>query len=541
MHAPQMTARGFGHPGSPSHAISGAHRIDRSSDCGSRVPIPHHMPEPLKQKVISGLVWRGMERVGTQAVQFIIAIILARLLPVKDFGTIAIVTVFIGFAQLFVDSGFGMALIQKKEIEDRDYNSAFYLNLAIALATYLICFFGAPLVAAFYKEEVLIGALRLAALSLIIGVFSSIQQAVMNREMKFKLSLRVSLISLLLSSTTGITFAYSGFGVWSLVYAQLTGATATAVLLWLAVSWRPRVMFSAQSARALFKFGSKYLLARIITELFNNLSTLFIGKCFSLSTLSLFSRGFLFPLTIVMGVCGTMDGVLFPALASCQHDKNQMKGIQRRSISTSTFIIFPLLAGLAVVAKPLIIVLLTEKWLSSSLYLQISCLTVAFWPVLGINVQALNASGRSDVYMKMEIFNKGIGLAILFATLPYGIIAVVIGQAAHSVLMCLVCYPWINGRYLGYSPVEQMRDILPALGCALGMGIVILPLALLLKNQLLLLVIQIGGGAICYAILCHLFKVQSLAYLLAQLHEKLPGIKQVFSRTPAPAAWPRGS
>lgn len=494
------------------------------------------MHDQLKHKVISGLLWRGMERVGTQVGVFIIAIILARLLPVKDFGTIAIVTVFIGFAQLFVDSGFGMALIQKKEVDDRDYNSAFYLNLALALASYLLCFLGAPLVAAFYKEEVLTGILRLAALSLIIGVFSSIQQAVMNREMKFKLSLRVSLVSLLLSSTTGITFAYSGFGVWSLVSAQLTGATATAVLLWLFVAWRPRAMFSAQSARALFKFGSKFLLARIVTELFNNLSTLAIGRCFSLATLSFFSRGFLFPVTIIMGVCGTIDGVIFPALASCQHDKQQMKGILRRSISTSTFIVFPLLVGLAVVAKPMIIVLLTEKWLPSAHYLQISCLTVAFWPVLGINVQAINASGKSGVYLKMEVFNKGIGLAILFATLPYGIIAVVTGQAAHSVLMCLVCYPWISSRYLGYSAVEQMRDILPALGCALGMGVVVLPVSLLLKNQLLLLIIQIGVGGICYAILCHFFKVQSLAYLLALLHEKLPGIRQVFSRTPAPSA-----
>lgn len=476
-----------------------------------------------------------MERIGTQAIQFVIAIILARLLPVKDFGTIAIVFVFIGFANLFVDSGFGMALIQKKEIDDHDYNSAFYLNLAIALVAYLICFFGAPLVATFYKEEVLTRVLRLAALSLIIGVFSGIQQAVMNREMKFKLSLRVSLISLLLASTVGVTSAYAGFGVWSLVYSQLTGVIATAILLWLAVSWRPRIMFSVQSAKALFKFGSKYLISRIITEFYNNLSTLLIGKCFSLSILSFFSRGFLFPSTIVVSVCGTIDGVIFPALASCQHDKIQMKGILRRSISTSTFILFPMLVGLAVVAKPMIIVLLTEKWLASVLYLQISCLTVAFWPILGLNVQAINAIGRSDVYMKMEIFNKGCALAILFATLPYGIMAVVIGQAAHSVLMCLVCYPWIIDRFLDYSVGEQMRDILPAFGCALGMGIIILPLSLFLEHSLVLLVSQIVLGIIGYAILSHIFKVKSLAYMLVMLHEKLPAVRQLFFRLPTQA------
>jgi teichuronic acid exporter len=499
-------------------------------DYRSRKRTPERMPEPLKQKVITGLVWRGMERVGTQVVQFIIAIILARLLPVKDFGTIAIVTVFIGFAQLMVDSGFGMALIQKKAVDDRDYNSAFYLNLAIALATCLICFIGAPAVAAFYQEEVLTGVLRLAALSLIIGVFSSIQQAVMNREMNFKLSLRVSLISLLLSSTTGIALAYTGFGVWSLVYSQLAGATASAVLLWFSVAWRPRAVFSVQSARDLFKFGSKYLLARIITECFNNLTTLFVGKCFTLSMLSFFSRGFLFPQTIVMSICGTIDGVIFPALASCQHDKNQMKRILRRSISTSTVIIFPMLVGLAVVAKPMIVVLLTEKWLPSALYLQISCLTVAFWPVLGINVQAINASGRSDVYMKMEIFNKVIGLAILFAALPHGIVAVVIGQAGHSVLMCLACYPWISNRYMGYSAVEQMRDILPALGCALGMAAVILPLSLWLENHLLLLICQMGVGSICYAFLCHIFHLKSINYMYVILRERFPILRQVIFR-----------
>jgi O-antigen/teichoic acid export membrane protein len=489
------------------------------------------MPKSLKQKVITGLLWRGLERVSTQAGGFIIAIILARILPPKDFGTIAIVSVFIGFANVFVDSGFGTALIQKKEVDDRDYNSVFYLNLAVALVMYLICFFAAPMVAAFYKEEVLTEVLRVAALSLIIGVFSSIQLAVMNREMNFKLSLNVRVITLLLTSTTGIALACSGFGVWSLVCSQITGATATAVMLWFSVSWRPRVMFSAQSARGLFKFGSKYLFARMITEFYNNLSTLFIGKCFSLSTLAFYSRGFLFPSYIVCSISDTINSVLFPALASCQHDHEQMKGMLRRSVSTSTLILFPILVGLAVVAKPMIIVLLTEKWLPSTTYLQISCLTVAFWPVLGINLQAVNALGRSDVFLWTEILNKAVGVAIFFATLPHGMMAVVIGQAAYSVLMCLGFYPWINHRFLGYSFAEQMGDIAPALGCALGMGVIVLPFALLVKSQFVLLVCQVAAGILCYGLLCHFFRLKSLAYVFAVLHEKLPGLSRMFPRT----------
>lgn len=484
------------------------------------------MPEPLKQKVIAGLLWRGLERVGTQAGGFLIAIVLARILPPKDFGTIAVVSAFIGFANIFVDSGFGTALVQKKEIDDRDYNFVFYINLAVALAAYLFCFFGAPLAAAFYEEELLTGVLRFAALSLIIGVFSSIQLAVMNREMNFKLSLRVSLITMLLTSTSGIVLASFGFGIWSLVYSQLIGATATAVLLWQSVAWRPRVTFSIQSARALFKFGSRFLLARIITEFSNNLSTLFIGKCFSLSTLAFYSRGFLFPSYIVCSLSGTINGVLFPALASSQHDHLQMKGMLRRSVSTSTLILFPMLVGLAVVAKPLIIILLTEKWLPSIHYLQISCLAVAFWPVLGISHQAINALGRSDVFLKTEILNKGVGVVIFFATLPHGMMAVVIGQAAYSVLMCLGFYPWINRMYLGYSYVEQMGDIAPALGCALGMAAFVLPLAFLVKSHLMLLVCQIAVGVLSYGLLCYFFNVKSFAYLVAVLCEKRRGIRQ---------------
>lgn len=485
--------------------------------------------------MVSGLLWRGLERIGTQGVGFVNAIILARLLPVKDFGTIAIVTVFISFAGVFVDSGLGTALIQKKEIGDDDCDSVFFLNLLIGIIAYSACFIGAPLIATFYKEEALRGILRLAALSLIIGAFSSIQLAVMNREMRFNLSFKVNIISLFLASATGIAFAFSGFGVWSLVYSQLIGAGSSALLLWLTVAWRPHLVFSLKSARGLFKFGSKYLLARVITEVYVKLSILFIGKCFSLSSLAFYSRGFFFPSFIVGSVCGTIDGVLFPALASSQDNIVQFKNMLRRSVSTSTFILFPTLVGLGVVAKPMVTILLTEKWLSAVVFLQISCITVAFTPVLGISNQAVNAIGRSDMFLKMESINKLIGIAIFFSTLSYGLMAVVIGQMIYSLSMCLVLCPWINSRYLGYKLSDQLGDILPALGCSLLMGAFVAPLALLFKNQLTLLSCDIVAGVIIYLLLCRVFKIKALGYLLTVLKERTQQVGELDTSTPTPA------
>lgn len=466
----------------------------------------------LKQKVLSGIFWRIMERFGTQGMGFVVSIILARLLEPKDFGTITLIAVFIALASVFVNGGFGTALIQKKEVTEAEYNSVFYLSLAVAFVLYSVLFVSSPWIAAFYNEPVLVGVVRVMSLSLIIGAINSIQTAVLTREMKFKLSFQVSLISTLTTGVVGCGMAYKGYGVWAIVGSALASQVASTVVLWKVVAWHPKLMFSHVAIRQLFGFGSKLLVTGLLDTLFSNIYNVIIGKIFNPTILGYYSRGQSIPNMVMTSVQGTISGVIFPALSSCQHDKVRVKEIVRRMIKSTCFLVFPMMFGLAAVSKPLVLVLLTDKWLPCVPYIQLSCITFAFWPIHVTNIQAIIALGRSDIVLILEVIKKMLVVVSIMITFRIGVMAMVCGQAIVSIV-CVIVNTWPNRRLLNYTIEQQVRDILPAFVLAAGMGALILIMNLVIANSYVQLGAQILIGSALYIAGARLFRLESVEYL----------------------------
>jgi teichuronic acid exporter len=470
------------------------------------------MPDNLRQKVISGVVWRGLERIGSQVASFAVTIVLARLLEPKDFGTISMIAVFLAISQVFVYAGFGSALVQKKSVTEADYNSVFYLSITVAVFFYLVLFTAAPWIAAFYNEPILTGVLRLLALSLIVSGLNSVQTAVLNREMKFRLSFVVSLITMLVSAVIGIVMAYRGYGVWALVFSSLGGQVTTTVALWLVVKWRPVWIFSFSAIRQLFRFSSKLLAAALLISVFGNLYNVIIGKLYSPTVLGYYSRGQSIPSLMMSSVDGTISGVMFSALSSCQQDTERMKAITRRALKVTYFVTFPLMVGLAAVAQTLVLVVLSDKWLPCVPYLQLTCITFALLPLHTANQQVITALGRSDIYLVQEVLNKCLIIIAVLGTYRLGVAAMVIGQAAVS-LMSVVINAWPNRRLIDYALARQIGDIAPSFLLSAGMGVAVWIVGRIIVNPYPQLGSQVVVGLIVYLAGAMLFRVEIANYL----------------------------
>jgi O-antigen/teichoic acid export membrane protein len=438
--------------------------------------------------------------------------VLARLLTPADYGIIAMITVFIAVASVFVESGFSTALIQKNKVSDTDYSSVFYLSLTIAGLLYLVLFFTAPWVAIFYNMPVLVWVLRLLAVSLILGAINSIQVAVLTREMKFYLTFKVSIITVFATGITGITLAYMGYGVWSLVWSILVGQICSTIAFWFTVNWRPKLLFSWQALRTLFGFGSNLLGSGLLDTIFTNLYPLIIGKLFDATILGYYTRGRSIPGLAADSINGTIAGVMFPALSSCQEDRVRVKSIVRRMIVTTCFFVFPMMFGLAVIAKPLVLVLLTDKWLPCVPFLQLACVNFAFLPVTVANLQAITAVGRSDIFLILEIIKKSLILATILLTFRHGVMAMVIGQTILAPA-CILINGWPNKRLLNYSPYEQIKDIAPTLLLGSGMGALVWGVGWLIPNTYLQLITQIIFGSSVYFAGAKLLKFESAEYM----------------------------
>jgi len=467
----------------------------------------------IKSLVLSSLFWKLMERGGTQGIQFIVSIVLARLLIPEDYGLIALVAVFIDIANVFVQSGFNTALIQKKDANEADFSSVFYLSLFVASLLYVIFFFTAPTIAAFYEELKLILVLRVLSVILFFGAFNSIQNAVVARKMQFKKLFFSSLGAIVVSGTVGIVMAYAGFGVWALVLQQITNQLLIIVILWFTVKWRPRLLFSFERVKSLFSYGWKLLVSSLIDTLYMNLSSLIIGKIYNAEMLGFYNRGKQFPALIVTNINGSIQSVMFPALASQQDNRQRVKDMVRRSIVTSSFILFPMMVGLAVIAEPLVKILLTEKWLPCVPFLQIYCVSYALWPIHTANLQAINALGRSDIFLKLEIIKKIVGLAILGVTVFYGVYAIALGGIVSGLIGTIInSYP--NAKLLNYGYKEQWKDIMPSLLLSLVMGAVVYSVQLFGMTVWPTLIVQGFVGIILYVGMARIFKLECFTYLL---------------------------
>ncbi|MEZ4357613.1 MAG: lipopolysaccharide biosynthesis protein [Eubacteriales bacterium] len=480
----------------------------------------------MKNKVLSSLVWKLLERGGTQGIQLIISIVLARLLSPEDYGIIALITVFIVIANIFVQSSFNNALIQKKDADEVDFSSVFYLSFIFTILLYLIIFFSAPLIASFYDKPILIQVLRVLALSLFLSPFTSIQNAYIAKKMLFKMLFFSSLGSIIISGSIGIYLAYSGFGVWALVYQQIASQISITIILWFTVKWRPKLLFSLKKVKGLFSYGWKILVSSIINRLDWDLRSLVIGKMYNASMLGYFNRGIQVPELIATNMDSSIQPVLFPVLANEQDDKKRVKEIVRRTIVTSSFIIFPAMIGLAAISEPFVRILLTDKWLPSVPFMQIFCISYAITPIHTANLQAINALGRSDIFLKLEIIKRSISFVILIITMFIGIYAMAIGILISGIISAFVnIYP--NKKLLNYSYAEQAKDIFPSLFISLIMGIAVYRINFLELEPMLILIIQIVLGVTIYVGLAKIFKFECFTYLLTSLKDFFKKRKKV--------------
>ena len=476
--------------------------------------------EITKTKVFSSLLWKLMERGGAYGIQFIVMIILARLLLPEDFGLIVLVTTFITIAGIFVQVGFSTALIQKKYADEEDYSSVFYLSLFAASILYILIFFISPYIASFYEEPKLISVLRVLSIMLFLGAITSIQNVLISRTMQFKKLFFSSLWAVVISGSIGITLAYLNFGVWALVVQSLTSQLIVTVILWFTVDWRPRLLFSVRKILELLPFSWKLLVSGLIATLSINLQSLIVGKVFSQAMLGFYNRGEQLPKLFVTNIDGAIQSVMFPTLASYQDNKRKMKDIVRRSIVTSSFIIFPLMVGLAVIAEPLIIVLFTEKWLPAVPFVQIFCASYALWPIHTVNLQAINALGRSDIFLTLEIIKSIFGLIILGISIQFGIYMIAFGVFVSGIIASFInSYP--NLKLLNYSFGEQLKDIIPSLLLALIMGIVIYPIHWFGMPDIVTIIIQITTGIIVYVALAKLSNLECFTYLIQTIKDML--------------------
>lgn len=474
--------------------------------------------ENTKLKVLSSLFWKLMERGGTQGVGFIVSILLARLLLPEEYGLIALVSIFVSLAGVFVQSGFNTALIQKKDADEVDFSSVFYLSLFVAGILYIVLFFTAPFIADFYRELQLIPVIRVLSITLFLGAFNSIQNAYVSKNMMFKKLFFSSLGAILVSGTVGVIAAYMGYGVWALVMQQLVNQFMVTIILWFKVRWRPQLIFSLKRVKVLFSYGWKLLASALLNTLYMDIRTLIIGRIYSPSTLGFYNRGEQFPKLIVTNIDGSIQSVMLPTLSAHQDDRVRVKDMVRRSIVTSSFIMLPMMVGLAVVAEPLVKILLTDKWLPSVPFLQIFCASYALMPIHTANLQAINALGRSDIFLKLEVIKKVIGLIILGISIPFGIYAMAWGALLSGIISTFInAYP--NLKLLNYSYIEQWKDIMPSLLIALVMGAVVYSFNYLNISVGLILVLQVVVGAIVYVGLAKVFKLESFDYLIATIRE----------------------
>lgn len=468
------------------------------------------------KNVVNNFIWRFAERCGAQAVTLIVSIVLARILTPGDFGTVSLVMVFTTIMQVFVDSGLGTALIQKKDADDLDFSSVFYFNFAVCLILYAVMFMAAPLIAGFYNDTSLILIIRVISLTIIISGVKGIQQSYVSRNMLFKRFFFATLGGTIFSAFLGIGMAYAGCGVWSIVAQQLSNTAIDTLILWVTVKWRPKKMFSWKRLKGLLSYGWKLLISSLLDTVYNNLRNLIIGKIYTSADLAYYNQGDKFPKVIVTNINASIDSVLLPSMAGEQDHRERVKSMTRRAIKTSTYIMAPLMMGLMFCAESVVKLLLTDKWLPCVPYLRIFCFTYMFWPIHTANLNAIKAMGRSDLFLKLEIVKKIMGLTLLLLTMRISVMAM-----AYSLIVSGICSQvinsWPNWKLLDYNYFEQMRDILPSIVIALLMGIIVYFVGLLRLPTIIVLFIQLIAGAAIYIGTSALLHLEEFEYLFGMI------------------------
>lgn len=464
-----------------------------------------------------------MERCGAQGVTFLVSVVLARILTPEDFGQIALITVFTTIMQVFVDSGLGTALIQKKDADDLDFSSVFYFNLVVCFVLYVIMFMAAPIIANFYSDASLTSIIRVISLTIVISGVKGIQQSYVSRNMLFKRFFYSTLGGTVASAFFGIGLAYAGFGVWAIVAQQLSNTAIDTLILWMTVKWRPKKIFSWERLKGLLSFGWKMLASALLDTVYGNIRSLIIGKMYSSADLAYYNQGDKFPSVIASNINTSIDSVLLPTMASVQDDTSRVKAMTRRAIKTSTYIMAPLMMGLAFCAEPIVRLVLTDKWLPCVPFLRIFCITYMFYPIHTANLNAIKAMGRSDLFLKLEIAKKIVGMTLLLSTMWFGVMAMAYSLLVSSVTSQLI-NSWPNRKLLNYRYWDQLKDILPSIAIAIFMGCCVNLVDLLHLSNAATLLIQIPMGAVIYIGASAALHLESYEYLMGMIRPVLKKI-----------------
>ncbi|MEE1186043.1 MAG: lipopolysaccharide biosynthesis protein [Acutalibacteraceae bacterium] len=459
--------------------------------------------------VSKGLVWKIFERFGVLGTQFVLQIVLARILDPAHYGVLSLMLVFTMIANVFIQSGFNTSLIQNKDVTDDDFSSVFWVSLFISVILYIIIFISAPFIGKFYDMPGLTAPLRVISLVLLPGAFNSVQLAKVNRDMDFKKVFLGNILGVVISGIIGIVLAYSGFGLWSLVAQNMLNIIVCCLVMVFIVDWHPKFIINWQRINVLFKFGWKILVSSLIDTVFTELRSLVIGKQFDEKTLGYYNKGKQFPQFLINGVNGAVQSVLLPALSKLQDDIAAVKELTRKSIIVGSYLLFPIMAILAGVARPLVIILLTDKWLPCVPYLQIYCLTLAFYPIHACNLQAINAVGRSDVFLKLELFKKFIGVLALIIVVVFfkSPIAIAISGVFTTLISTFInAFP--NKKFINYTYLQQVKDILPSLILSTFVFLVIYLIQFIKVSNFLIIIIQVLVAVIIYLGISALLKLR---------------------------------
>lgn len=475
-----------------------------------------------KQNVASGLLWKLLERFGVQGMSFLVSLILARLLDPEHYGTLSMMTIFTYLAQVFIQNGFNTALIQKKDATDEDFSSVLWVTMGITTILYGVLFISAPFIGMFYDMPDFAAPLRVLALMLFPGALNSIQLAIVSRRMDFKRVFVSSIAGIALAGVAGITLAYTGAGLWALVTYNLLNVLTNCIVMWFTIKWRPLFICDLKRVKVLFSYGWKILVSGLIDTLYADINSLVIGKKFDAGTLGYYNRGKQFPRFLIDGINGAVQSVLLPALSAEQDDGKKVKELTRNSMMLSSYIVLPMMAGLAGVAIPMVRLLLTDKWLPCVPYLQIACFTFAFYPVHTSNLQAIKAMGRSDIYLKLEIIKKTYGLvAVTIAVVCFDSPMAIALSGVVTTMLSFFVNAAPNKRLIGYSYAEQMRDILPYFAASLVMLVGVLAVGKLPFGDLIVMILQVISGVVMYFAISAVFKLRPYLMLLDMLKKRL--------------------
>jgi len=473
------------------------------------------MDTQFKNRVVGGFVWSFLQKSGTQIMSFVISIVLARILMPSDYGVIAMITVFTNIALVFINTGFSSAIIQKKDLSDKDINTMFYSGMMLSYVLYAILFFAAPYIAVFYKEPTLTKLLRVESLIVVIGAAYSVQQALIRRNLQFKKSFVCGIVGVVVQGIVGIVLALRGFGPWALVYGTVIHYVVVCIIMWIVVEWKPGFQFSTESFRKMFSFSSKMLAAGLLDSLFNNIRSIIIGAKYSSADLAYYNKGNQFPTLIMTQVDGAITTVLFSSLSKFQSDWERGLQVLRRSLKTSLYVCTPLMAGMCAVADPMIRILLTDKWEDSIVYVRLVAIICMFWP-MSAQRHALNSLGKSGVSLKMNIIGKTVTIICLLSTYRHSV-QLMIASSIFASCICLVINACFYRKHLGYRFVDQVKDILPPVLLSAAMGGVTYSVMFLGLSSIPTLLIQIPLGIIVYVLLSKIFRFDSFEYLLSML------------------------